>query len=81
MTGRRFGELGDFGDGNEDEIWRRTRAHMQPGQVDQSIRSAIQMCWMMIRPSNRTPEELERQIRRILDRALEDLREDFDAFS
>ena len=78
MTTNRFG---GFGDSSDDEVWERTRAHLQPSQVDQSIRSAIQLCWMMIRPSERTPQELERQIRRILDRALKDIQEDLDAFS
>jgi hypothetical protein len=36
---------------------------------------------MSIPKSRRTPDELERQIRRLLDRALEDFREDQAAFA
>ena len=51
-----------------------------PGQVDQSVRQAIQMCWMMLPDDARRVEELEKQFRRIVDRALADLREDAEAF-
>ena len=34
------------------------------------IRQAIQQCWMLLAKEKRTPEELESQIRRIVDRAL-----------
>jgi len=44
------------------------------------IRQAIQQCWMLLAKEKRTPEELESQIRRIVDRALKDFREDLDAF-
>jgi hypothetical protein len=51
-----------------------------PGQVDHQIRQAIQMCWMMLPEDKRGPEEVEKQMRRILDRAIRDLREDSEAF-
>ena len=51
-----------------------------PGQVDQQIRQAIQMCWMMLPEEKRTVEEVEKHIRRIVDRVLKDLREDGEAF-
>jgi len=51
-----------------------------PGQVDQSIRQTIQMCWWSLPKENRTVEEVERQFRRIVDRALKDLQEDAAAF-
>lgn len=77
-----FNRIEDFGNGEEDDdAWKRMRAHMQPGQVDQSIRSAIQMCWMMLPPSKRSPEEVERQIRRIVDRALKNMKDDRSEFS
>lgn len=53
---------------------------MGPGHVDQTVRQAIQFRWMMA-PSNRqTVDEIERQLRRLVDRALEDFREDANAF-
>jgi hypothetical protein len=51
-----------------------------PGQVDQAVRSAIQMCWWMLPAEKRNSEEVETQIRRILERALKDMREDQKAF-
>ena len=51
-----------------------------PTQIDQLIRQAIQFCWMGLPKERRNVDELERQIRRLVDRALRDLREDFDEF-
>ncbi len=51
-----------------------------PSQIDHQIRQAIQFCWMALPKEKRNVDELERQIRRLVDRALRDLREDFDEF-
>jgi hypothetical protein len=51
-----------------------------PGQVDNTIRHAIQFCWMSLPMERRTSEEVEQQIRRIVDRALKDFRDDRKAF-
>jgi hypothetical protein len=51
-----------------------------PQQVDQMVRQAIQFCWMGLPEEKRTVDEVERQVRRILDRALKDMREDAGAF-
>jgi len=51
-----------------------------PGQVDQSLRQAIQFCWMGLAKDRRTPDELEKQIHRLVNRALKDFREDIEAF-
>jgi len=51
-----------------------------PAHIDQFLRQAIQFCWMGLPKSNRTTDELERQIRRIVERALRDFREDQQAF-
>ena len=47
-----------------------------PSQIDQTVRQAIQFCWMALPKDRRTADELEKQIRRIVDRALKDFRED-----
>jgi len=52
-----------------------------PGNVDTAIRQAIQTCWMMLPEDKRNVGEVEKQIRRIVERALKDLREDGAAFS
>jgi hypothetical protein len=51
-----------------------------PGQIDQQIRQAIHFCWMTLPANKRNVDEVERQMRRILDRALKDLRDDSQAF-
>ena len=62
------------GDAQEMRDW------MGPGHVDQAIRHAIQFCWMALPKDKKTIEEVERQIRRLVDRAIENLREDASAF-
>jgi hypothetical protein len=64
----------DFG-----EITRPTI--FDPGMVDKSIRQAVSLCWMMLPPEKRTPENIEAQIRRTVDRVLSDLKEDIAAFN
>lgn len=51
-----------------------------PAQVDQTVRQAVQFCWMGLPKERRTVEELESQIRRMVERALKDFREDRQAF-
>src|SRR4051812_13128368 len=59
---------------------KKMRELLGPSHVDQSVRQAIQMCWMMLPDGRKTVDELEKQFRRIVDRAIKDLREDADAF-
>lgn len=58
----------------------KMRRMFGPGQVDEQIRQAIHFCWMMLPDDRKTVAELEQQFRRIVERALKDLREDADAF-
>ncbi len=51
-----------------------------PGHVDQTIRQAIQVCWMALPKEKRTVDEVERQMRRLVDRAINDFREDDESF-
>jgi len=66
--------------GGGEEASERMADLFGPGQVDQSVRQAIQVCWMALPKERRNGDELERQIRRIVERALKDFREDSDAF-
>lgn len=68
-----------FGSEDEESL-DKMRDIFSPAQVDQSVRQALQMCWMMLPNDRRNVDELERQFRRIVDRALKDLREDGEAF-
>jgi len=65
---------------SDEGSWEKARQVFGPGQVDHFIRQAVQFCWMGLPKDNRNVDELERQIRRIVDRALRDVREDFDCF-
>jgi len=67
-------------DPNDPEQADRFRAMFGPHQVDQLVRQAIQFCWMALPADKRNVDEVERNIRRLVDRALRDLREDDDAF-
>jgi hypothetical protein len=58
----------------------KMREMFGPSQIDHFVRQAIQFCWMGLPKEKRNVDELERQIRRIVDRALRDVREDFDQF-
>jgi hypothetical protein len=51
-----------------------------PGHVDQTIRQAIHLCWMSLPPKRKNVKELEKQIRRIFERAVRDIREDSKQF-
>ena len=67
-------------DPNDPEAAKRLRAFITPQHVDQQIRQAIQFCWMALPLEQQNVDEVEKQIRRIVDRALRDLREDSDTF-
>jgi BMFP domain-containing protein YqiC len=67
-------------DNNDPEALNRMRTMFNPQQVDQQIRQAIQFCWLMLPPEKKTVQEVEKEIRRIVDRALRDLREDAQGF-
>jgi hypothetical protein len=67
-------------DPNDAESAKRMRALFSPQQVDQQIRQAIQFCWMALPPEKQNVAEVESQIRRIVDRALKDLRDDAASF-
>jgi hypothetical protein len=65
---------------NDEERAEKMRNFMSPNQIDHQIRQAIQFLWMVLPKEKRNVDEVERQIRRIVDRALRDLHEDFDDF-
>ena len=60
-------------DGFDDEKWREM---MGPGAVDRTLRSTIQMVWMTLPKERKTLDELEKEVRRLMDRAFRDMRED-----
>jgi hypothetical protein len=69
-----------FFSNDDPEAADKMRDLFGPGHVDRSVRQAIQMCWMMLPKDSKTIDELEKQFRRIVERAIKDLRDDADAF-
>ncbi len=51
-----------------------------PYGVDRAVGHAITTCWMMLPDDKRTIANVEAEIRRIVDRALANLKEDAKAF-
>jgi len=62
----------------EDEL--RCRGFLGPTMVDQQMRLTIQFCWLSLPEAKRTPEEVENQVRKILERAIRDFRDDYQHF-
>jgi len=51
-----------------------------PQQVDALIRQAITSCWISLPAEGRSVAEVEAQVRRIFDRAINNLKEDASQF-
>lgn len=47
-----------------------------PGSIDSMLRQTIQLCWIALPHDGRSIAALESEMRRLLDRAFADLRED-----
>ena len=52
------------------------RNMMGPGHMDQMVRQAIQTCWMVLPKNRKTVADLEKEFRRLVDRAFQNLKED-----
>jgi len=59
---------------------RTQRSMMGPMMVDQFLRQAIMHCWMMLPDEQRTPENVEKVITRLLKRAMDNFHEDAASF-
>jgi hypothetical protein len=63
-------------DPSDEQGAEKLAAMFSPAQVDHMIRQAIHWCWMSLPRDRKTVVEVEQQIRRLVDRALKDFRED-----
>lgn len=61
-------------EGNPDP--EQIRKLFGPGHVAQIIGQAIQSCWMSLPEKRKTIDELEKEFRRLVDRAFRNMRED-----
>jgi hypothetical protein len=62
---------------NDPKSLDKMRSFFGPQHVDQQIRQAIQVCWMALPAERKNANEVEKEIRRVMERALGNLREDF----
>jgi hypothetical protein len=65
---------------NREEAAKAWHDMMGPQAVDLTVRQAIATCWMVLPQGRKSVEAVEAEIRRIVERALKDLREDAQAF-
>ena len=66
------------GDGPPDpEAYRNM---ISPSHVDQMIRGAVQMCWTMLPSDRKNVDSVQKEIQRLVDRVMRDMREDQQAF-
>jgi hypothetical protein len=63
-----------------DPMAARMREHLGPFAVDTSARNLITTCWRNLPEDGRNVDEVERQVRKLVDRALAEFREDSAAF-
>jgi hypothetical protein len=56
------------------------REMIGPHHVDQAIRQAISACWMSLPQEKKSVANVEAQIRRLVDRALQNMHEDASQF-
>jgi hypothetical protein len=59
----------------------KLRSLLPPGQTETSLRNCIQMCWMSLPADRRSIDEVEKEVRRIVDRIFKNIREDDQARS
>ncbi len=67
------------GPGPKDQA-KMMRDMFGPHAVDQQIRQAVSFCWQMLPEQRRSTDAVAAEIRRIVERALKDLKEDAQAF-
>lgn len=68
------------GEKGREDSYSAMREVLGPFSVDQAIRQAISVSWMMLPKENRSVAAVEKDIRRIVDRALRNLKEDSQAY-
>ena len=67
-------------DPNDPDAQKKMQSMFGPQQVDQEIRQAISMCWMMMPDDKKNTDAVASEIRRIVERALANLKEDASSF-
>jgi len=65
-----------FGPDPDDEENKKMMACLPPGYAETLFRNCVQTCWMSLPAERRNIDELEREMRRIVDRVFKHMRED-----
>lgn len=73
-------ECSSVGGGDPEAMAKMMRSMHGPQAVDQSLRQAVSMCWMMLPDEKKNVDGVEREVRRLIDRIIADMREDAEAF-
>ena len=66
--------------GDPDAMAKMMRSMHGPQAVDQSLRQAVSMCWMMLPDDKKSVDAVEHEVRRLVDRIVADLRENAEVF-
>jgi hypothetical protein len=69
----------DFAE-DPDKLREMMETTLGPQAIDRQIRQAIFFCWAMLPKERRTVAAVEAEIRRLVDRALANVKEDGQAF-
>ncbi len=67
-------------DSGESAVKESFRSMMGPMMVDHLIREAIQHCWMIMPEGKKEANAVEAEIRRLVERAIKDMKEDAQRF-
>lgn len=70
----------DSGEESPEDSGSAMRSMFGPQAVDNAIRQAITTCWMILPANKKSVAAVEAEIRRVVERALVNLRDDATAF-
>jgi hypothetical protein len=65
---------------NPDDDTKSMREFLGPQAVDNAVRQAISTCWVILPEGKRSVDAVEAEVRRVVERALANLRDDASAF-
>lgn len=70
-----FSELNELNSSEENDP-EKLKTLLGPGAIENGLRQSIQVCWMFLPAEKRSVDEVERQVRRLIDRIFKNLRDD-----
>lgn len=59
----------------------KIKASISPSHIDFTLRQALQMLWMTLPENRKTPEAVEAEFRRLVERVVRDFNEDAERFA